>query len=143
MRGLWRMPEADGTSDKSATITGKQRDDRGRLLPGNPTAWKPGMTGNPSGRPSTEREVTLAARALVLEGVATLADVMRNKRAPAVARVRAVEVLLERGYGKAPQRVIVETDVGGMTNGALANYMRGQLEQVARTIEHEPDEVET
>jgi hypothetical protein len=60
---------------------------------------------------------------------------MRDPRAQGVARVRAVEILLERGYGKAPQKVIVETDVAGMGNAALTAFIQSQLEQAARTIE--------
>ena len=69
-----------------------------------------------------------------------LASVMRDKKCQAVARVRAVEILLERGYGKAPQKVIVETDVAGMDNAALAGFIRAKLEHSARTIDGVADD---
>lgn len=118
-----------------ADSTRKYRDERGRLLPGNPAAWKPGTTGNPNGRASTEKEVAKAARALSLEGISTLAEVMRNARAPAMAKVRAVEVLLERAYGKAPQRVFLAGEAAAMDNPQLQNFLQSALVEAARTID--------
>ena len=120
-------------------ISREHRDGTGKFLPGGPQEWKPGQSGNPGGRPASEREVTEAARKLMIEGVQMLGEIMRDRKAQAVARVRAVEILAERGYGKAPQKVIVETDVAGMNNSALSAFIRAKLEEAARTIEGEAE----
>ena len=114
----------------------------GKYLPGirPPTAWKPGQSGNPLGRPAVEREVTQAARALTLRGLERAAQILEDPKGNQIAQARILEVILERAYGKAPQRVVVETDVAGMSNQALAQYMRAQLEAVSRTIEGQAEE---
>lgn len=58
-------PEEEGGFDEDGNLDEKQamriaamaagagmRDERGRILPGTPYAWKPGVSGNPAGRPT-------------------------------------------------------------------------------------------
>ena len=117
------------------------RDERGRMLPGGPQVWKPGQSGNPAGRPALEREITREARALSQDALMQLADVMRDRKAQAIARVRAVEIIFERAYGKAPQKIILDGDTAGMANPALAAFIRVQMEDMARTIEGSAEDV--
>jgi hypothetical protein len=48
-------------------------------------------------------EIRSLARAHAKTAVATLAGIMRQRKAPAAARVAAAQVLLDRGYGKPKQ----------------------------------------
>src|SRR5918997_6095082 len=72
------------------------------------TAFKPGQSGNPRGRPKRDAEVAELARVHTAEALDTLAEVMRNIKAPASARVMAANAILDRGHGKAPQHIETE-----------------------------------
>ena len=67
--------------------------------------FEKGQSGNPGGMPKT-REVRLLARQYTAEAINTLVELMRYKKAPTI-RVRAAEVLLDRGWGKPPASVDV------------------------------------
>ncbi len=69
--------------------------------------WKPGQSGNPGGRPAVLKELQELARTHTDEAIMALVSVMRDKRAPAAARVFASNSILDRGWGKAPQSVEV------------------------------------
>ena len=47
------------------------------------------------------------ARKYSTQAIVVLQTVMQDDKQPAAVRVRAAELLLERGYGKAPQAVMV------------------------------------
>lgn len=68
------------------------RDERGRLLPGSCL--------NPSGRPARLREAVELAREWTPVAVATLGAICSDPTEPAVARVRAAELLLNRAWGQ-------------------------------------------
>lgn len=72
-----------------------------RRGPGKPFAK--GQSGNPGGRPKEVAEVRELARDHTETAVNTLVSIMTNGEQPAAARVRASEVILDRGYGRAPQ----------------------------------------
>jgi hypothetical protein len=71
---------------------------RGRGRP-----FKKGEVHNPGGRPRVLRDLQELAREQSPEAIATLKSIMQNGKSPAAARVRACEVLLDRGYGKPMQ----------------------------------------
>ena len=74
----------------------------------NPTGkggFKPGKSGNPSGRPKIVAEVQDLAREHTTEAVAALVEVLSDKKSPPSARVAAASALLDRGWGKAPQTI--------------------------------------
>ena len=50
------------------------------------------------------RDVGTAARERTEDAIDTLADIMRDPKAPAAARVSAAQALLDRGYGKPVRR---------------------------------------
>lgn len=67
--------------------------------------WKPGQSGNPSGRPKVPVEVRDLARAHTTEAIAALARTLKDKRAPHAAKVAAANAILDRGYGKPTQPI--------------------------------------
>lgn len=56
------------------------------------------------------REVTLLAREYTAEAIETLIEIMEDDDAPKAARARAAEILLDRGWGKAPQTINVRSN---------------------------------
>ncbi|PZT29831.1 hypothetical protein A7X88_00190 [Stenotrophomonas maltophilia] len=71
-------------------------------------AFKPGQSGNPSGRPKVDFEVRQLARQYGQEAIEKLVTIMRGDNA-ALAKA-ASEALLDRGYGKPVQSVGVDPD---------------------------------
>jgi hypothetical protein len=65
------------------------------------TAWRPGQSGNPGGRPKVSAEVRDLARNHGPEAIERLVALMHSKN-ESVA-VRAAEALLDRGYGRPMQ----------------------------------------
>jgi hypothetical protein len=100
-----------------------------------PPGWQPGQSGNPGGKSKTEAQIATVARSHAPEMVAILMEIARGKKQSGAARVMAVQELFNRAFGKAPARVLVQTDIANMSNSALDNYMRDQLKQMVRTIE--------
>jgi len=55
--------------------------------------------------PKASPNIRSLARAHTATAVATLAGIMRQKKAPAAARVAAASALLDRGWGKPKQPI--------------------------------------
>lgn len=88
-----------------------------------------------AGRKSgTKNKATVDIRAVAQlyteEAIATLVHVMRDPDQPGAVRVLAADKLLDRGHGKASQRV--ESDVGP----SLAELIRQSMPPRARTLEN-------
>ncbi len=75
------------------------------------TAWRPGRSGNPGGRPRGLADVTAAARERTAEAIATLVQLMRHSREDGVRRA-AAEAILDRGWGRPAQLVAGAFAVG-------------------------------
>jgi hypothetical protein len=77
-----------------------------RRGPGKPFA--PGKSGNPGGRPATIKELQTHAREIVsVDGLEQISDIAHHARDPRV-RLYAWEILIDRGWGRAPQAVKIE-----------------------------------
>lgn len=100
--------------------------------------FRPGQSGNPSGRPIHRtrdgRTVSDLAREHTEEAIATLVEVMRDTKAPAAARAMAADKILNRGWGQAPQTIAVTDD---RTPRDLSTLTDEQLEAIEtlRTID--------
>lgn len=70
--------------------------------------WVKGQSGNPGGRAKGVKQVQDAARAHTTLAIDTLASIARDPEQPGRARVAAAEVILDRGWGKAPQKLELE-----------------------------------
>jgi hypothetical protein len=87
-------------------------------------AFQKGQSGNPGGRPKVIAHIRDAARDYTVEALETLAAIMRDKRAPAAARVSAANALLDRGYGKPLQTV--EGEITGAADNRRAFRQTGR-----------------
>jgi hypothetical protein len=68
-----------------------------------------GQSGNPAGRPRIIGEIRDLARTHAEDAIAALAEIAADRSAPPSARVSAASELLNRGYGRPPQAVAIES----------------------------------
>jgi hypothetical protein len=66
--------------------------------------FQKGQSGNPGGKPKAIVEVMAVAQANSALAISTLAEIARNKKQPAAARVAASVAILDRGWGRPMQR---------------------------------------
>ncbi len=77
------------------------------------TRFKPGSSGNPSGRPKrtpAEAKALAQIRKLAPEAAKTMKEMLQNVKTPAAVRVKICEIILDRTYGKAPASISLSTD---------------------------------
>ena len=73
------------------------------------TPWKPGQSGNPSGKPKDT--IGPLARKHGPEAIRLLLDIMRNARDQG-HRIKAAQIILERGFGKPREALEITGTVG-------------------------------
>lgn len=87
-------------------------------FPNDSTKFKKGKTGNPNGRPKKLPELDkLLADVLGEEkdGITAAEAILKALRSKATkGDIRAAEVLLDRGWGKAKQSIDIEATVSGI-----------------------------
>ena len=72
-------------------------------MPYGPKPFKPGISGNPGGRPKIAAELVALARENMTEALGVILAVMRNKKAGPALRMKAAELVIERAVGRVPQ----------------------------------------
>ena len=117
------LPDSDPRSavniQRRQTLRIAERDPHGRLYPGSvlPNA------GRPEGH-----SVTFLARQFTPQAITVLAEIMADPKAPSAARATASQALLDRGWGKAPIQIDLNTrtkfDDFLREVGLAANYER-------------------
>ena len=99
-----------------------------------------GQSGNPAGRPRIIGEIRDLARTHAEDAIAALAEIAADRSAPPSARVSAASELLNRGYGRPPQAVAIESSTSLSSQHLAALKLlaeRAKAEQAARVIEGE------
>ena len=117
------LPEGDPRSpaniDRRKTLKLAERDELGRLLPGSVLE----RAGRPEGH-----SVTFLARQHTQAAMAVLREIVDDAKAPPAARATAAQALLDRGWGKAPIQIDLNTrtkfDDFLREVGLAANYER-------------------
>lgn len=85
-----------------------------RRKTGNKTSFKPGQSGNPSGRPKrteAEKDALEQIRKLAPDVPELLKSIMQDKKASPAYRLKAAEMILDRAYGKADARIQMDAKV--------------------------------
>ena len=70
---------------------------------GNKTSFKPGKSGNPSGRPkqtAEQKDALDLIRTLAPKAAEELERLLNDPGCPVNMKIRAIEIVLERTYGK-------------------------------------------
>ena len=75
------------------------------------TSFKPGQSGNPSGRPKIPGDVIELARVHTPDAIGRLASIVRDDDAPPASQVAAAIALLERGWGKPVQPIDADVNL--------------------------------
>ena len=69
--------------------------------PRNAGMFKPGVSGNPNGRPKKNLRVTKFARECSPQAVMALFEIMSSPQTKDNERLKAISAILDRAYGKA------------------------------------------
>lgn len=72
--------------------------------------WVKGQSGNPGGRKKLPEDVVGLARKHTVDAMQVLADILLHSDHDP-SRVRAAEILLNRGWGTAPQVVQIDGEI--------------------------------
>lgn len=99
----------------------------------NSTSFRPGQSGNPAGKPKTVEHVRDLARQQTADAISTLAEIMRDKKAPHSARVAAATGLLDRGWGRPAQAV----EVSGPEGQPLLQAKEALLAKLAKALDRD------
>jgi hypothetical protein len=67
--------------------------------------FKPGVSGNPGGRPKVVGELRSLAREHTKAALEALVEIVGSKKAPPAARVAAANAILDRGYGRPETKI--------------------------------------
>lgn len=102
-----------------------------------PNRFKPGQSGNPAGRPkkTKEEEVMLSQlKALTPLALEKMEAMLKNDRIAALAKVRIIEIILERTFGK------VESAVKVTNTQESVEAAQAELEAIFASFDQSPED---
>jgi hypothetical protein len=74
------------------------------------TQWRKGQSGNSGGRPKELGDLRALCREFGPEGVRIAESIARDPSTPPNARINAIQMILDRGYGKPVQTLAGDGD---------------------------------
>ena len=84
----------------------------------------PGQSGNPGGRPKTLAIVQNLARSYTETSIKVLGEIMEDEDERGATRIAAIQVLLDRGWGRPLTRIDVSDDnFENLTNAELEAFI--------------------
>lgn len=89
----------------------EERKPEGRKRKSNATSFRKGQSGNPKGRPpqtQEQKDALAEIRKLAPRAAEVLEEMLNSDATPAPTRIKAVELILDRTYGKPDMAVKVE-----------------------------------
>jgi len=110
--------------------------EQAEILRGENGQFLPGKSPNPGGRPrqtEEEKDALEEIRKLAPGVAGKMKEMLDNARVPAIAKVRILEIILERTYGKP------ETAIRLNSEAQSAEAARARLEAIAARIRIEVD----
>jgi hypothetical protein len=103
---------------------------------GNDTRFKPGQSGNPAGPP--KRAIDLARKAAIYddEVLAMYVAIIRDKKATRKDKLTAGQALLDRGYGRPGQSIMLQGDTDKpLVTGQLTAEQMAEVVAAARNLD--------
>lgn len=79
----------------------------------NTGRFKPGVSGNPNGRPKIPQDIRDACRAASIEAINILLELMRSEDTNAGERIKAANTILNRAWGTPVASVEITGKEGG------------------------------
>jgi hypothetical protein len=76
---------------------------------GNP--WPKGVSGNPGGRPVLPKELKIMCQGKAADAMRVALEILNDADQPAAARLKAADIILDRGYGTPTQTI--DADIKG------------------------------
>ena len=101
-----------------------------------PNRYKPGQSGNPAGRPKKtkeEEDLLTELKALTPLALQKMKGMLENERVAALAKVRLIEIILERTFGK------VESSVKVTKTQESIEAAQAELEAIFGSAEDAPE----
>ena len=100
--------------------------------------WKKGQSGNPKGKPPTPQEFRDLARGYSTEALETVRKLAKNTKVSPNTRVRAAEVVINRGYGQPKETIEATVELNGSLDVALESLTDDQLAAIIAATGPEP-----
>ena len=117
-------------------VQGPSEQDQVEIRRGENGQFLPGKSPNPGGRPKQteeEKDALEEIRKLAPGVAAKMTELLNNPRVPAIAKVRILEIILERTYGKPETAIKLNADIQS------SEAARARLEAIAARIRIEVD----